>query len=275
MGQELKAGDVLSYSAGTKQTGPDGYRVIQTGRGVLARTLMVREPQLIMHYQGCPIRINAYPAPAGDFPFGITVDTYMSKNTALRALKLAAREGKGIILSGQPLFLAHILMDCDVNLRSLLIISGGYPMPKSLETFIRSRQIAPVIDFLYLFGVAELDAGMLYATQWTSDNALKYRLRGEDVGFKEVDGTIRIQLNATGQVTDGSDQIQLIDSESCEVFPKRVAPGVRNTLESWGTEEWHQFSGYIISNGRNREWHRRGSPEPSMMWLSKPDWSAL
>lgn len=97
----LNPGDILSYSAGSTQTGPDGYRIARRGGGDngggrnvgLLGALAARWPDLQSLAEAPLLFINAYPAYVGDFTQGVQVDTYLSPRTADRALALAAREG--------------------------------------------------------------------------------------------------------------------------------------------------------------------------------------
>ena len=107
----LRAGDILSYSAGSTQTGPDGFR--QINRAGLALTGIVKAhwPERLLAFKDrLPLVINAYPAMVAIPSDGVLIDCYMSVKTASRALQLAARENMPVMLLSQPLFLGQLLM---------------------------------------------------------------------------------------------------------------------------------------------------------------------
>src|SRR5689334_19587852 len=130
-------GDVLSYSAGSTQTGPEGFRTLRA-RPRLLQAALARWPDLAAPFgERTPMFINAYPASIGMITTGIAVDTYLSPRVMSRALALAAAAEKPAILCAQPLLLADALL---AHVRAeralpdtLLLVMGGYATPRTLE----------------------------------------------------------------------------------------------------------------------------------------------
>ena len=84
---DLRPGDVLSYSAGSTQTGPEGFRKLVPGRRGMLDTAARRWPDLLDFLGDRPVLfINTYPATVGTFGPGITIDTYLSPRVFSRAM---------------------------------------------------------------------------------------------------------------------------------------------------------------------------------------------
>jgi hypothetical protein len=99
----IAPGDVLSYSSGSTNRDPHGFRITQKG-GNLLGLIKMRWPGLVATFgDRMPIVINTYPAHIGSFDFGVTVDSYLSYTTASRALHLASVEKLPVMLLGQSL----------------------------------------------------------------------------------------------------------------------------------------------------------------------------
>ncbi len=141
----LIPGDMLSYSAGSTQTGPSGFRRLRPpaasregkpSRGRMLDTAVGRWPELVeILGDGTILFINAYPASVGTFDFGITVDTYLSPRVLTRALQLGRVGGHSTILLGQPLFIADALL-CHVAARR----SGACPQLRQSVPDPRQQQ---------------------------------------------------------------------------------------------------------------------------------------
>jgi hypothetical protein len=62
---DLQPGDVLSYSAGSTRTGPEGFRKLRAGKSLLGQAA-ARWPELLTAPGSRPVLfINAYPATIG------------------------------------------------------------------------------------------------------------------------------------------------------------------------------------------------------------------
>ena len=187
---DLRAGDVLSYSAGSIQTGPEGFRKLVPKRRTMLEAAAARWPDLLDVLGERPtLFINTYPATIGSFTPGITVDTYLSPRVFSRALQLGDAGDHPVILLGQPLFVADVLLKHIAGgwpwPKTLMLWTGGYVMPRSLEQALEAW-LAPHVETLVIvqyFGAAEVDAGCLMARERTDSGGLIYHPR-EDV---EVD----------------------------------------------------------------------------------------
>lgn len=294
---DLQGGDVLSYSAGSTQTGPDGYRKLRPRTSLLEITGR-RWPDLVEALGERPVLfINAYPAMGGPLANGIFVDTYLSPRVLSRALQLGKAAGHPVILLGQPLFLADALLRHVAAERALpetlMIWAGGYVMHRSLEqTLVEllSPHLRRLIVLQY-FGAAEVDAGCLMARERNAQGELVYYPR-EDVE-PAVDGedlllTLR---SATGETV--VDRFRTGDlarpcGDGWVVWnPQRLHPKVNEALESWSREDWTRRTGYVQREGEEILVQLRQGESPreeteiehfefarrfGFSWLDKPYW---
>ena len=289
-------GKVLSYSAGSTQTGPDGYR--QIGRGPDLRLLLRRWPDLLEALgERSPLVLNAYPAALGNFDYAVYIDTYLSPKTASRALQLAARQKQPVFLLGQPLFLAEVLVQQlrqRFALPELLIGAvGGYPCPASLEDAIR-HALGPGVRFELLqgYGVAEVDAGLLFGRERTASGEVIYEPRPDAILERSPEGRLLLGLRAAdGQVLSrGFDTGDLVEELPGGRYlirnsEERIHPGVLAAFEHWSPEDWRRRTGYLARREglyQLREGEEPASPEElrfhdfagrfGMSWLTKPCW---
>ena len=301
---DLVPGDVLSYSAGSTQTGPEGFRKLTPGRRSMLDAAATRWPEVLDFLGDRPVLfINCYPAAIGAFTPGITVDTYLSPRVFSRAFQLGRAADHPVILLGQPLFLADVLLRHEKGgwpfPETLMIWTGGYVMPQALE-----RMIVDLIDgkveqlmMLQYFGAAEVDAGCLMARERTENGELIYLPR-DDVAV-DVDGenlllSLRapsgdgwlIERFATGDLArphgrEYGEEGWLIRN------PRRLHPEVEAAMESWSIADWRRRTGYVqrddgkiwiqlregesVQNEHELEHYDFGR-RFSFTWLAKPYW---
>ena len=298
MNDELNPGDVLSYSAGSTQTGPDGYRKLRDRPGLLG-SLVRRWPELIKAIGArTPMLINAYPAALGSAGSGISVDTYLSPRVMSRALQLAARAEKPVILCGQSLFLADALL-AHVNAKrplpdTMFLMVGGYVTPHSLERTLR-EVLAPHVQRILIvqgYGVAEVDAGCMMALDRDERGQLIFYPR-EDVeceldgdqlllSLRGPDGALVVERWRTG------DSAARVADGYALWNHARMHPTVHEALESWTTEDWRRRTGYVRREGDTLWIQLRKEHTPrheheldhwdygrrfDFSWLNKPNWS--
>jgi hypothetical protein len=294
---ELEPGDVLSYSAGSTQTGPEGFRKLHDRPGLLSSALQ-RWPDIGDLLAGrVPLVINAYPATVGAAATGVTIDTYLSPRVMTRALQLGAVTEKPVILCGQSLFLADALLAHIGAERALaktmLIMIGGYTTPHTLEQALRTW-LAPqvrTLEFLQGYGVAEVDAGCMMARERDDAGRLIYHPR-TDVDV-ELDGD-ELLLSLRGP--DGErivDRWRTGDSaeRSADGYAiwnhRRCHPDVHAELESWTEADWRRRTGYVRREDQRIWIQLRQGVEPraeleldywdfgrahGFAWLDKPYW---
>lgn len=300
MSRELHPGDVLSFSAGTTDTDPRRFRVLRR-KGDLLGSAADRWPWIFEPLRGrLPLLINAYPAPVR-FDSGVLIDTYLSVRSARRALTLAALDDMAVLLCGQPLLLGEILLRHREQggpwPARMVLFTGGYPMPRSLEEALRSwaqTEIPPPI--LHLYGAAEVDAGCLAAAERNAEGELIYHPRGPEIGLTlDPEGQLLLSLR------DGDPRCAVHDFPTGDRArregdgwilsnPRRYASSTLRTLETWSEERWTRRTGYSLQepDGTLR-WQLRDNATPErpdelefhefarrsgLTWLSKPRWSA-
>lgn len=294
---DLQPGDVLSYSAGSTQTGPEGYRKLKA-RASLLGAAAARWPDLLPALGTRPVLfINGYPATIGTFTPGITVDTYLSPRVLTRALQLGRAANHPVILVGQPLFLADALqkhLNAGHPLPSTLMLwVGGYVMFQSLERALIER-ITPHVEKLLIvqyFGAAEVDAGCMMARERDENGELIYyprpdvtpELDGDNLllTLRDASGAVVMERFATGDSARRSGDGFVIWNH------KRLYPSIHKALEAWTPEDWARRTGYVRRDGDSlwiqlREGERaRGSDELGhfdfasrygFSWLDKPYW---
>lgn len=294
---DLYPGDVLSYSAGSTQTGPDGFRKVRGGGNLLAPAARLF-PELMSVLAGPPaLLINAYPATTGTYAPGITVDSYMSPRIVSRALQLGAVEQRPVILAAQPLFAAdallrHIAAGFQLP-ASMLLCVGGYVLPRSLEQLLR-EELAPrlrALAILQLYGAAEVDAACLIGRDRDADGALLYHPRpdvepsllGEELllTLRAADGAPVIEGFRTGDSARQTPRGWLIWND------RRLHPEVARELASWSVADWRRRTGYVRRDGETIWVQLRAGETPltaqelehfefarrfGFSWLEKPNW---
>ena len=303
MDDELRLGDVLSYSAGSTRRTPDGYRFVRRSGETLAPNMLLavatRWPDMLERLHGRPpLIVNAYPATLGEFAFGIAIDTYLSPRTASRALWLAQREGLTAVVLAQPLFAAELLL---AHRRSgspwpteVMLATGGYTMPATLEQALASElaDAGSRLSVIHLYGAAEVDAGCMLARR--VDGHLIYYPRGEDVSVTLDDGHVLLAR----EHSDGS-WPEPFDSGDTAVrtpdggFELMDPPGTRAALarfERWTRDDWQRRTGWLTMRDGEVAVQLRTSSSASsseeidyydfarmagMTWLDKPRWGDL
>lgn len=281
---DLRAGDVLSYSAGTTQTGPDGYRFQsragETGGADMLAAVATHRPELLeLLGERPPLLLNGYPARTGEFPFGVQVDSYLSIPVGLRALRLARREELCAIVLAQPLWLAELIVRADeqpddVLPTAMIAAVGGYPMPASLEaalTAIATRR-GTDLQVVELFGIAEVDAGALIGGPRDDDGTVVFHPR-DDIRVGDADGF----LTLSKRLADGEWSAPESSGDRCRVVAEvdgrpsgvvvlegtRVAPDIRRMLESWDESDWRRRTGYVGRDGPTIRAQARHRAEPA------------
>jgi hypothetical protein len=292
---KLSRGDVLSYSSGTASRDPYGFRVARPG-GDLLELLRGRWPELLRDFgERLPLVINAYPAGLGSFASAVFVDSYLSHATASRALELASREGMPVVLLGQPLFVADLLLvhtSRQLPLPDALLLGlGGYTTPRSLEDCLRALCAAhgARLSLFHGYGVAEVDAACLIAVRRSESGALLYEKRGPDVVVTLRDNELLLARGESARPFATGDRARL-QGEALVIWnDTRLAPAVSALLESWTHEDWHRRTGYLRHGAELRVQLRTGvAPDPRCQfevgfedfarecghaWLLKPRWS--
>lgn len=256
--ESLAPGDVLSYSAGSTQTGPYGFRKLRARRSLLA-AVGERWPEVPAAVGDRTLMfINGYPAAIGTLPGAISVDTYLSARVMSRALQLGRVENHPVVVAAQPLFLAHALyhhVAADRPLpETLLLWVGGYVMPQSLERALVEtlEDRVRALHFVQFFGAAEVDAGCFMGRDRTSEGQLIYHPR-TDVE-PALDGADGDELVLTLRNPDGSPVIERFATGDCARQHgdgwviwnhRRLHPDVERELESWTSDDWSRRTGYV------------------------------
>jgi len=294
---ELTPGDVISYSAGSTQTGPEGYRKL-CGRVSLMAEAQRHWPELIEGLGPRPaLFVNAYPAALGGVAGGVVVDTYLSPRVLSRALQLGQSANHPVVLAGQPLFLADALLRHVTARRPLpdvlMLWVGGYAMPLALQRMLETHLASRVARFsiLHFYGVAEADNRCLMARDRNEVGELIYRPRRDVCPDLEGDALL-LRLRRTDGAP-ASEGIRTGDSgrrsgDGWVIWNhERLHPLVREALESWRHEDWRRRTGYIRREGDEILIQLREGERPrdaaelehfefaglfGFSWLDKPCW---
>ena len=298
---KLQRGDVLSYSSGSTNRGPEGYRDVMSAgappRSAILSAIVSRWPALLEVLGGATpaLFINAYPATIGRFEAGVVVDTYLSPKTTSRALQLAARESMPVVFMAQPLFAAECLQRYrEAGLawpKVMLLGVGGYPMLRSLEQTLTKWCRGCELHVLHFYGLAEIDAAMLLGRDRTPSGEVIYFPR-EDVRAEVTEEALKISRRLGDE--GWSDPVNTGDTASKQgegfIFPQaagRASARCLETLESWGEDEWCRRTGYLgVDDGVTFYQLREGRAALNenelsfwgfgerfgFSWLEKPKW---
>ncbi|MGH8493916.1 MAG: hypothetical protein ACRERR_12560 [Moraxellaceae bacterium] len=293
-------GEMLSYSAGSTQTGPDGFRKVNRAGLPLLGLLRSLFPQVHAPFgERLPLVLNAYPASVGFPNDGLLVDCYLSFRTASRALQLAARENMPVLILGQSLFVAELLQRHRAQgfawPDAIIALVGGYHTPLSLEQVLKSC-LAPLqvsLSFVHGYGAAEVEAGMLFANERNALGQLRYYPRGADICISAPEGRLHLALqDAHGHLLappfDSGDHAHAEgDAWIIENAGSRLSPLVLATLERWTEADWARRTGYVKRIDQELIMQLREGIEPAgphelsfygyaerfgMAWLEKPKW---
>jgi len=293
-------GDMLSYSAGSTQTGPDGFRTVNRAGLPLLGLLRSVFPAVYAPFgTRLPLVLNAYPASVGFPTDGVLVDCYLSFRTASRALQLAAREKMPALILGQSLFIAELLRRHQAQgfawPDALIALVGGYYTPLSLERAMQNivQPAGVSLGFVHGYGVAEVEAGMLLASERNAHGQLRYRARGADIHASTPGGRLHLALkNADNSLCaspfDTGDLAQA-DGEGwiIENGASRLSLQVLSALEHWTHDDWSRRTGYLQRRDSTLWLQlREGASATSehelsfhayaerfgMAWLEKPKW---
>lgn len=292
-------GDVLSFSAGSSHTGPEGYRKLRKGADMF-EPLRTRWPDLFTRITWrTPLLINAYPGVLGTFSVGVYVDTYLNPKTVSRALQLACVEAMPAVVLSQPVIVADMLFRHVAGgfpfPRTLVILTGGYVMPRSLEAALRRLVVdsgCEACDILHAYGAAEVEAGCLLAMERTEAGELVYyprktgvevELDGEEIllSFSSPEGEKLVDRFRTGDSGRPDGEGFVLWNHS------RLHPAVLEVLESWDANDWRRRTGILHHEGDRwqyqlREGYAPEAPEElgffdfakehGFSWLDKPNW---
>ena len=305
----LRAGDILSYSAGSTQTGPDGFRQINRAGLTLTGIVKAHWPERLAAFgERLPLVINAYPAMVAIPSDGVLIDCYMSVKTASRALQLAAREGMPAMVLSQPLFLGQMLMHhLEQALPfpdAMIAVVGGYWMPQSLHLALAERLQARGVHFSCLqgCGVAEVDAGMLWGADFDAQGRVRFRARGPDIDAQLIQGRLHLALKAADgslraapfDTGDSAEFVDRVGAAGIDVVisgsTARLAPDIRAELSNWNADDWRRRTGYVarsplglvlqlragveveVGGARTELAYHAFAAEYGVSWLDKPRW---
>ncbi len=259
MNKELSKGDIISYSSGTTSADYDSYRTIKSNFDPFV-SFIKKQVDWWNKPQKTPILVNAYPATIINSKDTILVDSYLNQKTASRALAMAAAKERPAILVAQSLFAADIIhyhLQTGQNFpQHMVLITGGYYMPFSLEKFIRNciNRADRKINVFHCYGLAEVEMGCLVADSRDEYGNPRYYERDNLIETKVENGTLRISLkNQPGDYVvkeyNTRDKAQIIDDHIILNRYDRICYEVLTILESWDWKEWSRRTGYMKKIG--------------------------
>lgn len=292
----LTAGSALSFPAGSTDLDCERFRVISGGSDRLVQALRVFPQLRRLMTASPPLILGCYPAPLGNFPSAVVVDTCLRPANFVRGLALAASRSMMAIVISQPLILADMLVQAALAGQAfpqrMLLASGGYPMPASLERFIHGllkQQGCCEAEVLHAYGVAEVDFGILGALR-SVDGGLPYQLLAPEIELRLASGRIELRQVGDAAWTVSQDRgTYFPDGLHIDCDPARVHPAVLAELETWGSRRWWRCTGRLrMQNGEALVQLRKGLQPVAASELcyhayfeqfggcilEKPDWGA-
>ena len=250
--------EVRSYPAGTTSTAPDGYRRVVGDSDHRWTILHHHFPGLRRFLTSSSLLINAYPAAlglAGRMPL---VPHALHRPTFVRGLASAVQEARPVVLAAQPLAGAdHLLFAADAERElpsEILWVTGGYPLPRSLEAVVRRRlaERESRLSVLFSYGVAEVGHTCFAADRRDAAGRPIYRCLIPGLQVDSVEersagvGEESYLVHPNGRRANTGDRLEAVaDGWRIHSGPKRLAPQVQAELERWDEARWRRRTGYL------------------------------
>lgn len=263
-------GKTLSYSAGSTSRDPYQFRVIDdTGVSDKMQRLVSVFTELPEFF--CePARalvVDSYPAALGGFDSMTRVITYLHAPTCSRALELAACEGWRAIFVAQPLAGTHLLLQAMEHgirwPREMLWATGGYPLPASLESFVRQSlaEQGCRLSVLQAYGIAELDHTLLASMHRDNQARPIYQLIDQQLRINSDPNEGNAWLQYRDKRVPNLDRIEAVDrAYRIGGDMTRYTDQFQRWLEAWQPSDWEAFTGYFAFDGEELILQRRHQP---------------
>lgn len=242
----------LSYPAGASSWDPYRFRVVGIDSTNMVKNLIGRFPRLGKFFGPGTLMINGYAATLGLTGFSPSVDTYLHLPTFMSAMQLAAKENLNVVLTAQPLVAADFLYRAtQVNIdlpRKILLGTGGYFMPQSLEDFTRAclKEHGVELDLIFSYGMAEVGHSLLCATERLPNAQPIYYQIADQIQLRADESSRLIILTKEGKTFHPGDFAEQRKGEwLIHCNPDRLDQRVRDELETWGNTEWERRTGYL------------------------------
>lgn len=264
------------------------------------------DPTNIMAMLGLPrstsrplVHLNAYPARVSSIRSSIRLDTYMSQDVFVRGLQWASQICAQIVITGQPLYLAEMLLRHDIganaiDLSEIVLAMGGYPLPISLENAIVERFGGPArLGMLRVYGVAEIDSGLLMASRLDPTGNPVYHPRDSLIAASILDGGRLVISMDSGPPLETGDFATEADGGGLLITanPTKYSESILSMFNTWTGDLWRRRTGYIWigGDGAPRFQLRRGEQrvdeneidfwtycrQVDFCWSKKPNWSGV
>jgi hypothetical protein len=289
-------GCVISFSGGTIGPDPKKWRFVTSNGSDKLLQILSRFPSLQQIFAAQPILINAYPATFSPPAKIVFVDSYCRWQTFCSGLMFAAQQGMTCIITAMPLMAAHMLLQA-INWGYLLpsriiLMLGGYYCPYSLERFFIELlgKASSAVTVLHLYGVAEIEAGMLAAQRTTESPEMDFQ--AIDPNWRPIveGGYLCFQrISDPACVMPTGDPAQISGTTvRLQVPSPRLSLFTRDLLEGWSHDDWLRRTGFLHRDGIGFSLQCRADelPDPELhecehydfnrvfaqSWLEKPCW---
>lgn len=179
----------------------------------------------------------------------------------------------------------------------MVLATGGYPLPKSLEdtleTLLRERGVDH-LSIVQCYGAAEVDAACLIGMERNERGEVIYHPRDETIAVTVSEGNLFLAIREDSDAAEGpplptGDQaVSHGEGYVIRSDPGRYSSAVLAELERWGLEDWSRRTGYLGFRESDilfqlREGITMGTPSEIRFfpfldqfkggWLNKPIWS--
>lgn len=292
--KSLSTGGILSFSA--RSTDPLKFRRVCNAESDRLSSLAASFPQLAQFCVGKhpPIVVNHYPAALGPLTSAVVIDTFMRQVNFSRALHLSNILNRACIVLGQPLALGDFILKHLKEKKPLpnqmVLGSGGYTCPKSLEAYICGILQEVFVDHIFLhgYGVAEVEYGVFAGQRSAEDGVIRYRHIAKEIKWKTERNLLYLQKKDEADWFCTNDHA-FVEGDSLIIRngESRLASVVMKELESWAPAMWRRRTGYLCYNQKKFIFQCRegvstiGVDEceyfdfcrnTGMSFLNKPDW---
>ena len=215
--------------------------------------LLARFPDLRSWFSRPPIVVNAYPVSFTPPAKVVFADSYGRWQVLGAGLALAAQHDLPAVIISTPLMAAHLLLtliERQISMPSkILLFLGGYYCPNSLELFLVSllKTAGIAATIVHLYGVAEIDAGLLAAKREPHGYEMVFHSIDPDWCPRIENGLLRFQRTSDTKHDVATDDGATVSGDGIRlsIQSRRLSHEMYALLENFTFDDWHRRTGFL------------------------------